>query len=100
MGNRGKDYISLVRQGKKLGELLGKTLEFWELSSIFSEKIVLGFDETFLRVGEKEEKGVEDELFSGKVRSADPLSPVRCNVVTHSQLEGIKSPLSFFKSSQ
>ncbi|BCU67010.1 hypothetical protein HS7_04470 [Sulfolobales archaeon HS-7] len=98
LGNRGRDYISLVRQEKKIGELLGRTFEFWELGSIFSN-IVLRFNETFLRVGEKEVEKVGDKLFSGKVRSANILSLVRCNVVTQFAVQGIKSPLSFFKSS-
>ncbi|BCU67645.1 hypothetical protein HS7_10820 [Sulfolobales archaeon HS-7] len=55
-----------------------------------SEKIVLGFDETFLRVAEKEAEREGDELFSGKakVRSAVLLSPVRCNVVTQFAVPG------------
>ncbi|BCU67872.1 hypothetical protein HS7_13090 [Sulfolobales archaeon HS-7] len=100
LGNRGKDYISLVRQGKKLGELLGKTFEFWELCTIFAnENIVLGFDETFLRVGEKEAERVGDKLFSGKakVRSADLLSPVRCNVVTQFAVKGDQKPSEFLE---
>ena len=98
LGNRGKDYISLVRQGKKLGELLGRTFEFWELCEIFSEA-VLGFDETFLGVGEKEAETVGDKLFSGKakVRSADLLSPVRCNVVTQFVARGDQKPSEFLE---
>ncbi|BCU67163.1 hypothetical protein HS7_06000 [Sulfolobales archaeon HS-7] len=76
---------------------MGKTFEFWELGSIFSET-VLGFDRTFLTVGEKEaEKGVEDKLFSEKVRSADLLSPVRCNVVTQFAVLGDQKPSEFLQ---
>ncbi|BCU67839.1 hypothetical protein HS7_12760 [Sulfolobales archaeon HS-7] len=54
---------------------------------IFSET-ALGFDGTFLRVGEMEVEIVWDKLFSGKVSAADLLSPVRCDVVTQFAARG------------
>ncbi|WP_236752322.1 hypothetical protein [Acidianus sp. HS-5] len=60
---------------------------------------MLGFDETFLRMGEKEAEGAGDKLFSekAKVRSADLLSPVRSNVVTQFALRGDQKPSEFLQ---
>ncbi|BCU67836.1 hypothetical protein HS7_12730 [Sulfolobales archaeon HS-7] len=60
---------------------------------------MLGFDETFLGLGEKEAERVGDKLFSGKakVRSTDILSPVRCNVVTQFAVPGDQKPSEFLQ---
>ncbi|QXJ34632.1 transposase [Saccharolobus shibatae] len=83
-GNRGKEYLKVVREGEKVLRKGERSFKFYQLfSEVEGEINVVAVDETVMTVGEKELRKVEGfQLCTGKrkamkIRSVDLVSPLR-----------------------
>lgn len=86
-GNRGKEYLKVVREGEKVMSQGERSFKFYPHVKVEGETTIVAVDETAITVGEKESRKVEGfQLYNGKrkgvkLRSVDLVFPLRLSLL-------------------